>query len=60
MTHLITAEKRRRPRIAKGLLVTSTNEARRACINQYLTVYIFRPFSYKLVRQIIIDLPLIN
>jgi len=60
MTQTITTERKRRPRIAKGLLVTSTNEARRACIKQYLTVYIFRPFSYKLVRQVIIDLPLIN
>lgn len=48
----------KRPRIAKGLLVASTCSARLACMKLYSTFYLFNPISYKIVRRIIIDLPL--
>ena len=50
--------KTKRPRIAKGLLVASTCSARIACMKLYKTLYLFNPISYKIVRRIIIDLPL--
>jgi len=52
--------KTRRPRICKGLLVASTNTARIACMKQYLTIYLFRPFSYSIVKRVILDIPLLN
>ena len=56
-TTLITP-KTKRPRIAKGLLVASTCSARIACMKLYETFYLFNPINYKIVRRIIIDLPL--
>ena len=53
-----TQTKTKRPRIAKGLLVASTCSARLACMKLYKTLYLFNPISYKIVRRIIIDLPL--
>ncbi len=55
-----TTSKAKRPRICKGVLVTSTNQARVACMKEYITVYIFRPFSYKVIKKLIVNLPLIN
>ena len=53
-----TTSKTKRPRICKGVLVTSTNQARLACMKEYVTLYIFRPISYKVIRKLIINLPL--
>ena len=47
----------KRPRIRVGTLVATTNRARLACMNLYTTYYFFRPISYKLIRQVIIDKP---
>ena len=57
-TTLITP-KTKRPRIAKGLLVASTCSARIACMKLYSTFYLFNPISYKIVRRIIIDNPIV-
>ena len=58
MTTTLITPKTKRPRIAKGLLVASTCSARLACMKLYATFYLFNPISYKIVRRIIIDLPL--
>ena len=50
----------KRPRIAKGLLVASTCSARLACMKLYTTFYLFRPVSYKIVRRVIIDNPIVT
>jgi hypothetical protein len=49
----------KKPRIRVGILVATTNTARLACMKIYTTYYVFRPISYKIVRQIIIDNPII-
>ena len=51
--------KTKRPRIAKGLLVASTCSARLACMKLYSTLYLFNPISYKIVRRVIIDNPIV-
>lgn len=48
----------KRPRIRIGQLVATSNQARLACMKLYTTYYVFRPISYKLVRQVIIDIPI--
>lgn len=55
-----TTSKTQRPRICKGILVTSTNQARLTCMKHFVTVYLFRPISYNVVKRVMIDLPLIN
>lgn len=59
MTTTLITPKTKRPRIAKGLLVASTCQARLACMKVYTTFYLFRPVSYKIVRRVIIDNPIV-
>ena len=59
MTTTLITPKNKRPRIAKGLLVASTCSARLACMKLYSTFYLFNPISYKIVRRVIIDNPIV-
>lgn len=57
-TNLQPIQRERRPRVAKGLLVSSTHPARYICTKHFDTIYVFRPFSYKIVRKDIVDKPI--
>lgn len=59
-TNALITPKNKRPRIAKGTLVATTNQARLACMKLYTTFYHFRPISYTLVRRVIIDNSILN
>lgn len=45
------SQKLKRPRIAKGILVASTNPVKLACLKQITIICVFRPISYKRVRR---------
>ena len=59
MTTTLITPKKKRPRIAIGKLVATTCQARLACMKVYTTFYLFRPVSYKIVRRVIIDNPIV-
>ncbi len=59
MTTTLITPKTKRPRIAIGKLVATTCQARLACMKVYTTFYLFRPVSYKIVRRVIIDNPIV-
>ena len=45
------SQKPKRPRIAKGILVASTNPVQLACLKAVTIICVFRPISYKRVRR---------
>ena len=45
------SQKPKRPRITKGILVSSTNPVKLACLKELTIICVFRPISYKRVRR---------
>lgn len=51
-----TGQKNKRPRIAKGTLVATSNQARLACMKHYITYYFYKPISYKIIKKAMINI----
>lgn len=45
----------KRPRIAKGILVTSTNAVVRECAKALTIAHYYNPLSYNRVRRVVIN-----
>jgi hypothetical protein len=54
-TNTFITPKNKRPRIAKGTLIATTNQARLACMKHYITYYFYKPISYKIVKKLVIN-----